>query len=362
MKREIPNRFQQGFVLLLLFITLTGFIGMIREFMIALVLAAIFSGLLYPFYLKIFYALKNRSALAAGSTLIIIAFAFGLPLAGLAGMVTSEAIEISKKARPIVQEAFDNNLTLSGKVPDWLPLKEKLEPFNETIVKKASEAVSAAGSWLVSSLSSATKGTVGFFISLFVMFYAMFHFLIHGPHLLRSFASFLPLSEEDRTEVMGRGLMVTRASLKGIMIIGLIEGILVGLALWVTGIEGSAFWGSVVFLLAAIPGLGASLIWLPAAGYLLFTGSTGWGIALVVWGMLVVSLVDYLIRPWIVGSDSKLPDLVILISIFGGIISFGPLGIIIGPVIAALLDTILNIYKKTFQHLLPPEDQTTHPL
>lgn len=353
MKKETPNTFQQGFVLLLLFMALMGFIGMIREFLIALVLAAIFSGLLYPFYRKLVHYLKNRSALAAASTLIIVAFGFGLPLAGLAGMVTSEAIEISKKARPIVQEVFDNNLSLSEKIPDWIPLKEKLEPFNETIVKKVSEATSAMGSWLVSSLSSATKGTVGFFISLFIMFYAMFHFLIHGPHLLRTLASLLPLSEEDRSEVMNRGLMVTRASLKGIMAVGLVEGILVGSAFWMAGIDGSAFWGSVVFLLAAIPGLGASLIWLPAAVYLLFIGSTGWGIGLAVWGVLVVSLVDNILRPWIVGSDSKLPDLVILISIFGGIVSFGPLGIIIGPVIAALLDTILNIYKKTFQHLLP---------
>jgi predicted PurR-regulated permease PerM len=353
MKKEIPNTFQQGFVLLLLFMALMGFIGMIHEFLIALILAAIFSGLLYPSYLKILHSLKNRSALSAGTTLIITALAFGLPLAGFTGMVTSEAIQISKKARPIVKEVLDNNLSLSEKIPDWLPFKEKIEPFNETIVKKGFEATSAMGSWLVASLSSATKGTVDFFISLFIMFYAMFHFLIHGPQLLRTFASLLPLSEEDRTEVMSRGLMVTRASLKGIMIVGLVEGILVGLALWMAGIEGSAFWGSVVFLLAAIPGLGASLIWLPASVYLLFIGSTGWGIGLAVWGVLVVGLVDNLLRPWIVGNDAKLPDLVILISIFGGIISFGPLGIIIGPVIAALLDTILNIYKKTFQYLLP---------
>jgi len=353
MKREMSNKFQQGFVLLLLFIVLMGFIGMIREFLIALVLAAIFAGLLYPFYSKILYFLKNRSALASGTTLMITAFAFGLPLAGFTGMVTSEAIQMTKKARPIVKEALDNNLSLSEQLPEWLPFREKLEPFRETIVKKASEATSAMGSWLVSSLSSATKGTVGFFISLFIMFYAMFHFLIHGPQLLRTLASLLPLSEEDRTEVMSRGLMVTRASLKAIMVVGFFEGILVGLAFWVAGIDGSAFWGSVVFLLAAIPGLGASLIWLPAAIYLMFIGSTGWGIALLVWGVLVVGLVDNIVRPWIVGSDSKLPDLVILISIFGGILSFGPLGIIIGPVIAALLDTVLNIYKKTFQDLLP---------
>jgi predicted PurR-regulated permease PerM len=353
MKKEVSNKFQQGFVLLLLFIALIGFIGMIQEFLIALVLAAIFSGLLYPFYRKLFFYFKKRSALAAGTTLIITAFGFGLPLAGFTGMVTAEAIQITKKARPLVKEVLDNNLTLSEQVPEWLPFKEKLEPFHETIVKKASEVTNAMGSWLVSSFSSVTKGTIGFFISLFIMFYAMFHFLIHGPKLLRTLASLLPLSEEDRTEVMNRGLMVTRASLKGIMIVGVVEGILVGLALWMAGIEGSAFWGSVVFLLAAIPGLGASLIWLPAAVYLLFIGSTGWGIGLIVWGVLVVGMIDYLLRPWIVGNDAKLPDLVILISIFGGIISFGPLGIIIGPVIAALLDTILNIYKRTFQNVFP---------
>jgi predicted PurR-regulated permease PerM len=353
MKKEVSNKFQQGFVLLLLFIILIGFISMISEFLIALVLAAIFSGLLYPFYRKLFYYLKKRSALAAGTTLIITAFAFGFPLAGFTGMVTSEAIQITKKARPIVKEVLDNNLSFNEQLPEWLPFKDKLEPFHETIVNKASEATSSMGSWLVSSLSSATKGTVGFLIGLFIMFYAMFHFLIHGPQLLHTFTSLLPLSEEDRTEVMNRGLMVTKASLKGIIIVGVIEGVLVGLALWMIGIDGSAFWGSVVFLLAAIPGLGASLIWLPAAIYLLFIGSTGWGIGLVVWGVLVVGVVDYLIRPWIVGNDAKLPDLVILISIIGGIITFGPVGIIIGPVIAALLDTILNIYKKTFQHLLP---------
>jgi len=353
MKKERSNIFQQGFVLLLLFITLMGFIGMIREFLIALVLAAIFAGLLYPFYSKILDAFKKRSALAAGITLIITAFTIGLPLAGFTGIVTSEAIQISKKARPIVKKALDNNISLSERLPDWLPLKEKLEPFHETIVKKVSEATSAMGSWLVSSLSSATKGTFGFFMSLFIMFYAMFYFLIHGPKLLASLSSLLPLSEEDRSEVMSRGLTVTRASLKGIIIVGIIQGILVGLAFWFTEIEGAAFWGSVVFVLSAIPGLGAPFIWLPAAAYLLFTGSTGWGIGLVIWGVLVVGLVDNFVRPWIVGNDSKLPDFVILISILGGIISFGPVGIIIGPVIAALLDTVLTIYKKSFQNFLP---------
>jgi predicted PurR-regulated permease PerM len=177
----------------------------------------------------------------------------------------------------------------------------------------------------------------------------MFYFLINGKKLLDSLASLLPLSKKDYDELIYRGLTVTKASLKGIVIIGVIQGLLVGLAFWAIGLNGPVFWGSVVFLLSAVPGLGAPVVWLPAMVYLIFTGSIGWGIALAVWGIVVVGLVDNILRPWIVGNDAKLPDLVILISILGGIISFGPIGIIIGPVIAALLDTVLNIYKKSFK-------------
>lgn len=349
MKEKRPSKFQQAFILLLLFIVLMGFIGMIKEFLIALVLAAIFAGLLYPLYNKVLFFLKNKAALAASSVLIISILAVGFPLAVLTGMVTNEAIQFSENTRPLVKELLDEDYSLSQQLPDWLPLQDKFNSLNETLLKKASDATSAIGSWLVSSLSSATKGTLGFFMSLFIMFYAMFYFLIHGEKLLDSLASLLPLSKKDYDGLIYRGLTVTKASLKGIIIIGVIQGLLVGLAFWAIGLNGPVFWGSIVFLLSAVPGLGAPVVWLPAMVYLMFTGSIAWGIALAVWGIVVVGLVDNILRPWIVGNDAKLPDLVILISILGGIISFGPIGIIIGPVIAALLDTVLNIYKKSFK-------------
>ncbi len=353
MNKEISNKFQQAFILLLLLVVLMGFVGMIREFIMVLVLAAIFAGLLYPLYRKILYYLKNRSVLSAASILIICTFAIVLPLVGLTSMVTSEAIQISEKASPIVKKALDNNLSISQQLPTWVPLQEKFKSLDETILEKVPEVVKAIGNWLVSNLSSATKGTASFFMNLFILFYAMFYFLIHGPELLGSLNSLLPLSKEDYTEVMNRGMIVTMASLKSIMIIGVIQGVLVGLAFWASGIGGPAFWGTIAFFLSAIPGLGTPVVWLPAAAYLIFTGNTGWGIGLIIWGALVIGSVDNFLRPWIIANDVKLPDLVILVSILGGILSFGPIGIIIGPVIAALLDTILNIYKKTFQYLLP---------
>ena len=125
------------------------------------------------------------------------------------------------------------------------------------------------------------------------------------------------------------------------------------MGLWVSGINSPVFWGAIVFVLSAIPGVGAPIVWVPAAGYLIATGSVGWGVALAVWGALIVGLADNILRPMLVGRDAKLPDLVILISILGGITSFGAVGIIIGPIIAAILDTVLNIYKRAFAESLP---------
>jgi len=356
MEVKTPNRFQKAFMLVLLLIVLIGFIGMIQEFLIAIVLAAIFAGLLYPLYNKMLYYLKNSAILAASTILIISILAVGFPLAGLTGMVTNEAIQISQKATPIVKELLDNNFSISQHIPQWVPFQEKFKSLDKTILTKASEAASSMGSWLVSNLSNVTKGTVGFFMSLFIMLYAIFYFLINGSTLIKSLGSLIPLSQNDYEELMNRGLKVTSASLKGIIIIGVIQGLLVGLAFWATGIGGSAFWGSVVFLLSAVPGLGAPLVWLPASVYLMFTGDIEWGIALIVWGVLVIGLVDNFLRPWIVGNGAKLPDLVILVSILGGITLFGPVGIILGPVVAALLDTILNIYKKMFHPQLPEKE------
>ena len=209
------------------------------------------------------------------------------------------------------------------------------------------------GRWLVTNLSVATQGTLDFFIGLFVMIYGMFNFFLRGPELLQSLQSLLPLSSEDRKLVLDRGLTVTQASLKGILVIGFLQGLLVGLALWACGLATPAFWGSIVFLLSAIPGLGAPLVWAPAAIYLVATGSPGWGIALTAWGILVVGLVDNLLRPMLVGQDSRLPDIVVLVSILGGITSFGPIGIILGPVIAAMLDRVLEIYRRLFGDQLP---------
>jgi predicted PurR-regulated permease PerM len=351
---DAGNPLRRAFILLLLAVTAAAFLGMIGDFLLALISAALFAGLLHPAYSWTRDRLHGRAALASVITIVAALVALGLPLVSLIGIVAAEAVQVSQQVRPWVQELLASDVPLAERLPDWLPFVHALEPYRDGLLDKFAEAASSLGSWLVGSVSTVTQGTLGFLLRVFVMIYAMFFFLIDGPELVRGMKSLLPLSAEDRDLVMDRGLSVTRASLKGIVVIGAVQGLLVGLGLWACGLNGAAFWGAIVFVLSAIPGVGAPLVWIPAAGYLMVTGSPGWGIALALWGALVVGLIDNVLRPMVVGRDAKLPDLVVLVSILGGIATFGAVGIIMGPIVAAIADTVLNIYRRAFADSLPP--------
>lgn len=348
-----PDPMRKGFVLALLLVVGLGFLAMISNLLIALILAAIFAGLLHAPYHWLQRVLGGRPALAAVLTLLLSIIAIGLPLIGLVGIVVAQAVEVSEQLRPWMRELMRQDAPFERLFPGWIPYAEELEPYREDILNKIAEAGTGAGEWLIKSLSTLTQGTLGFLLGLFVMLYAMFFFLIDGPRLLAQLKSYLPLGAADRDLVIDRGLTVTRASLKGILIIGALQGFLMGLGLWAAGLSGAAFWGTIVFVLSAIPGLGAPIIWIPAAIYLVVTGSVAWGIALAVWGAVVVGLIDNVLRPMIVGRDAKLPDLIVLVSILGGIGVFGAVGILLGPILAAMLDTLLNIYRRVFVASLP---------
>jgi predicted PurR-regulated permease PerM len=353
--KQIPSdTLHQGFVLVVLIAVGAGFLGMIGDFLIALIMAAVIAGLLHPAQRRLTALLRGRERTSAVLLLVATLLALVLPLAGLAGIVAAEAVHVSQQIRPWIQEFMARDGVLTDVLPAWLlHYVELLEPYRESALNKLAEAASSTGSWLVANVSTVTQGTIGFLLALFVMAYALYFFLVDGPRMVAGLKSLLPLSKADRDLVVGRGLAVTRASLKGILIIGALQGLLVGLGLWAAGLSGAAFWGTIVFVLSAVPGLGAPLIWVPAAVYLALSGQTGWAIGLALWGALVVGLVDNILRPLIVGRDAKLPDLVVLVSILGGIGTFGFIGIILGPIIAAMLDTLLGIYRRAFARWLP---------
>ena len=144
---------------------------------------------------------------------------------------------------------------------------------------------------------------------------------------------------------------VSRATMKGTLVIGLIQGILGGLIFWVLGIDGAVFWGTLMVILSLVPVVGAGLIWAPAALIMLANGAFYKAIILVAFGVLVIGLVDNLLRPILVGRDTKMPDYLVLLSTLGGLTVFGASGFVIGPVIAALFLALWVMFSQEFNHL-----------
>jgi predicted PurR-regulated permease PerM len=225
-----------------------------------------------------------------------------------------------------------------------LPGFDRLMPYREQILTKLGELVGTIGSFTVNKLSAVTRGTLAFAVQLVILLYAMFFFLMSGGAILERILVHVPLSKKESGLIVDRFVSVTRAALASTMVIGVIQGTLGGVALAVAGIPGAVFWGTLMAVLSMIPGVGATLVWLPAAVYLVLNGRVAGGMLLFAFCAVIVGSVDNVLRPRLVGKDTKLHELVVLLSTLGGIMLMGAVGFIIGPVVAALFITVWDIY------------------
>ena len=185
------------------------------------------------------------------------------------------------------------------------------------------------------------------------MLYTMFFFLMDGDKLLHKILYYLPLHDQDERRMLDKFTSVTRATLKGTAVIGLLQGTLAGMAFWVVGIPSSVFWGTIMAVLSIIPGIGTALVWVPAVIILAAGGNYLKAVGLCLFCALVVGSIDNLLRPVLVGKDTQMHELMIFFGTLGGIIMFGIMGMIIGPIVAALFVTIWEIYGVAFKDILP---------
>jgi predicted PurR-regulated permease PerM len=264
------DNFRKLYVLALVVLVTVLFFNMIGAFVITLLLAAVFSGMVYPLFRLLASRLGGRRTLASILTLLVILLVVVLPLIGLMGIVVGQAIHITDLLRPWVEQQVGSGADL--RLPQWFPFIDYIEPYREQIIAKAGQLAAGIGKLMIASLSKATQGTVMFFLHLFIMLYAMFFFLVGGPGIARTLFGYAPISRKNKELIFEKGVSITRATLKGTFIIGALQGLLAGAAFAVAGIEGAAFWGTIMAVLSVIPGIGAALVWIPAVIYLMVTG------------------------------------------------------------------------------------------
>ncbi len=349
------DRFQKTALLALAIGISLLFLKMIGAFLMALLLAAIFAGLTHPLYRRLLGPFRGRRNVAAAAVMVIVLLLIVGPLSAFLGIVVVQAVEVSRSVRPWVQQQIDDPSQLQRYI-DRIPYLAELAPYRDDMLAKAGEIAGNVATFVANKAAAGARGTAQFLLALFVMLYSMFFFLRDGPGLLQKFLYYLPLSSEDEDRLLERFTSVTRATIKGTLLIGILQGFLTGAAFAIAGIKGSVFWGTVVAVLSIIPGVGGALVWIPAVVYLAIVDRTVAAIAVGVWCAVAVGSVDNVLRPRLVGQDTKMSDVVILVSTLGGIAMFGAAGIIIGPIIAALFITVWELYGVAFRDLLTPAD------
>ena len=345
-----------AFVLLLVAAVTALFLAVAWPFLKPLLLAALLAGLFHRFYRWVTRLLGGRQSLGAAVTLLVL-LVLGLgPVSAFLGIVLQQALTMTNQAIPWLSDHLGEASTFN--VHDWLvqrfPALARYVPSQEQLLQQVATAVKTAGAYLVSFASRMTATTAAFLLNLFVMLYAMFFFFRDGHKILERIFYYLPLSDEDESRMLTQFASITRATVKGTLVIGVIQGGLAGIAFWAAGIQGAALWGTIMTILSIIPGIGAPLVWVPFVIFLYVNGQYLTATLLLVWCGAVVTTIDNFLRPVLVGRDSAMPDLLILIGTLGGLFLFGPIGFIVGPIVCGLFLTVWDIYGTTFKAVLPP--------
>jgi predicted PurR-regulated permease PerM len=347
------TQFRKVFLLLLVTAVTVLFVRMVQSFLLTILLAAIFTALLAPSYRLLLRLFRGRRRLASATCTLLFCVLILAPLLGFLGLVASQAVSVSARVAPWVEQQFQEPSELLERL-SALPGIDRLEPYHDEILARLGNAVASLGQYLFQGLSSTTRGTVNFLFQFFLFLYALFFFLLDGERYLQRMLQYMPLTHEQEMRMLEKFTSVTKATIKGTLLVGFLQGALAGVALGMAGVDGWVFWSAVMMLLSVIPGLGVALVWFPAAIYLFAVDRVVAAILVAVWCAVVVGSIDNVLRPRLVGRDTRMPDLLILFSTLGGLMLFGLVGFLIGPIVAAIFVTLWDIYGVVFADALPP--------
>ncbi|HYO13260.1 MAG TPA: AI-2E family transporter [Thermoanaerobaculia bacterium] len=325
------------------------FFRMVQVFLVPVLLAAVFATLFYPMYEFFVRRFRGRRSLAAFTCCFILLLGLVAPLYAVADMVTREAITVYQSAEVWIGDL----LRKGGEGPlarlRTLPFLRDLRLDQIDWASTLKDAATSAGSFLATLINKTSRGTLQIVVTLFTTLFTMFYFFRDGKDLLRRLRFLIPLDREYKNAIASRFSAVARATVKGTLLIAIVQGTLSGLTLWIFGVGSPILWGVVATLLSIIPLVGAWLVLYPAAFVQIATGHLWQGIGILLITVLVIVNVDNLMRPRLVGQETGMHDLMVFFSTLGGIGMFGPTGFIIGPMVAALFLTLLDIYSAEFK-------------
>ncbi len=320
----------------------------------AVVLAVLFESA----YRWLLQRLGGREALAATATILLILIVVVLPLMGIGAAVTREAAALYQR---IESGAINVQAPIDAAERAMPRVTRTMERFGldvERLRQSLSGFAVTVSRFLASQALSIGQNALRLLLMIVVSLYLLFFFLRDGDRLTAAIVRALPLGDVRERRLMSRFARITRATMKGTIIVAMAQGALGGITFGLLGIPAAVFWGVIMTIISLLPAVGSGIVWIPAAIILALTGHVAKGIILVLVGALVIGMVDNVLRPILVGRDTRIPDWIVFISILGGLASVGLSGFVIGPVVAGLFLTVWEMFTEEFG----PVDDTQAPI
>ncbi|MGG5289622.1 AI-2E family transporter [Pseudomonas shirazensis] len=311
---------------------------------------AVILGILFaPLQRNLLIRFNRRRNLAAGVSLLVCLLIAILPVIFTSALLVQEGASLYQRIQ-------NGQLDIAGYVEqgkNMLPAFAQnsldqmgmgnLDGLRDKITKWAGQ-----GSQILASQAfSFGQGTFDFLVSFGIMLYILFFFLREGPEVARKVRLAVPLPEDQKRRLQLKFNRVVRATVKGNLLVAITQGALGGIIFWILDIPSALIWAVLMAFLSLLPAVGAGIVWAPVAAYFILTGATWQGLVLTAFGVLVIGMVDNVLRPILVGRDTRMPDYLILVSTLGGLAVFGLNGFVIGPLIAALFISSWTIFTET---------------
>jgi len=323
------------------------FLYLLKPFFFPIFWAAVIAGIFRPLYRRINGRL-NRPSLSTAILFLIIVLIIFLPALIIGTLVFRESLQLYETLKPDAQNIDRIFRHIIDALADN-PFADLFRINRAFLVEKTAEVVGGITNYIFVHLKELTQNTIGLIVKMAIMLYTLFFFIRDGEKFLRMAMRLSNLGMGRESFLYERFIVTARSTLKVTLIIGGIQGILGGLIFIATSVEGALIWGLLMILTAIIPVLGCSIIWAPAGVLMLLTGHIWEGVLILTVGVLVISTVDNLLRPILIGKDVEMHPLLIFLSMLGGIVLFGFSGFVIGPIITSLFLSILQMYEEFYR-------------
>ncbi|NND07628.1 MAG: AI-2E family transporter [Saprospiraceae bacterium] len=341
--RNVPS----FFFLLLVFLITAAFFGLIIDYLFSVFWAVVLSLLFYQAQNRIAAQLPGRNNLAAGLTLTLIILIVIVPFLLVSMAIVSQGISIYEQIETDEINIQGQLESFRSRIPAIESFFQRFDIDIDEIRENISKGLTSITKNLAGKLLGITQNIFSFLVLFFLMLYILFFFLRDGRKIVDKLVWVLPIGDQKEWQLLHRFDSVARATVKGSLVVAILQGSIGGLLFWVVGIPAPALWGVLMTFLSLLP-LGSGIVWIPAAIIFFIQADYGRSIVVLAVGSLIIGLLDNFLRPRLVGNDTKMPDYLILLSTLGGLNWFGISGFVLGPIIAAFFITCWEMLGKEF--------------